>query len=98
MRPISSIISPVPGGIRLRIIAQDTVIPGVNRPLSVLVAGPCVTVQNEVLIFMGRLAAALLTLGLTLGALIAAQVTYGLRPLGMVRGRSYAGEARARPC
>jgi hypothetical protein len=66
--------------------------------LSVLVAGPCVTVQNEVLIFMGRLAAALLTLGLTLGALIAAQVTYGLRPLGMVRGRSYAGEARARPC
>ena len=53
--------------------------------MSVLVAGPCVTVQNDVLIFMGQLAAALLTLGLTLGALIAAQVTYGLRPLGMVR-------------
>ena len=76
---------PGPGGIRLRIIAQDTVIPGMNRPLFVLVAGPCVTVQNDVLIFMGQLAAALLTLGLTLGALIAAQVTYGLRPLGMVR-------------
>ena len=76
---------PGPGGVRLRIIAQDTVIPGTSRPLSVLVAGPCVTVQNDVLIFMGQLAAALLTLGLTLSALIAAQVIYGLRPLAMVR-------------
>ena len=76
---------PGPGGVRLRIIAQDIALPGSSRPLSVLVAGPCVTVQNDVLIFMGQLAAALLTLGLTLGALIAAQVTYGLRPLGMVR-------------
>ncbi len=76
---------PGPGEVRLRIIAQDIALPGSSRPLSVLVAGPCVTVQNDVLIFMGQLAAALLTLGLTLGALIAAQVTYGLRPLGMVR-------------
>ena len=76
---------PGPGGVRLRIIAQDIALPGSSRPLSVLVAGPCVTVQNDVLIFMGQLAAALLTLGLTLSALIAAQVTYGLRPLAMVR-------------
>jgi signal transduction histidine kinase len=76
---------PGPGGVRLRISAQDIVIPGSSRPLSVLVAGPCVTVQNDVLIFIGQLAAALITLGLTLGALIAAQVTYGLRPLAMVR-------------
>ena len=76
---------PGPGEVRLRIIAQEIALPGSNWPLSVLVAGPCVTVQNDVLMFMGQLAAALLTLGLTLGALIAAQVTYGLRPLGMVR-------------
>ena len=76
---------PGPGEVRLRIIAQVIAVPGSSRPLSVLVAGPCVTVQNDVLIFMGQLAAALLTLGLTLGALIAAQVTYGLLPLGMVR-------------
>ena len=76
---------PGPGGVRLRIAAQDIALPGSSRPLSVLVAGPCVTVQNDVLIFMGQLAAALITLGLTLGALIAAQVTYGLRPLAMVR-------------
>ena len=49
--------------------------------LSVRVAGPCVTVQNDVFIFIGQLAAALMTLDLTLGALIAVLVTYGLRPL-----------------
>ena len=51
------------------------------------VAGPCVTVQNDVLIFIRQLAAALITLGLMLGALVVAQVTYGLRPLAMVRAR-----------
>ena len=75
---------PGPGGVRLRIIAQNITLPGSSLPLSVLVAGPCVTVQNDVLIFVGQLAAALITLGLTLGALIAVQVTYGLRPLAMV--------------
>jgi signal transduction histidine kinase len=76
---------PGPGNTRLRIAAEDTVLPGADQPLSVRVAGPCVTVQNDVFIFIGQLAAALITLGLTLGALIAAQVTYGLRPLATVR-------------
>ena len=76
-----------PGNTRLRIAAQDTVLPASSQSLSVRVAGPCVTVQNDVFVFIGQLAAALITLGLMLGALIAAQVTYGLRPLAMVRAR-----------
>ena len=43
--------------------------------LSIRVAGPCVTVRSDVFIFIGQLAAALITLGLTLGALIAVQIT-----------------------
>ena len=78
---------PGPNGVRLRIAAQDVLLPGEDQPLTVLVAGPCVTVQNDVLIFMGQLAAALMTLGLALGALIAVQVTYGLRPLNTVRAK-----------
>jgi signal transduction histidine kinase len=78
---------PGPGNTRLRIAAQDTLQPESNRILSVRVAGPCVTVRNDVFVFIGQLAAALMTLGLTLGALIAVQVTYGLRPLGMMRAK-----------
>jgi signal transduction histidine kinase len=75
---------PGPGGIRLRGLAEQLPQPG-GGALSVAVAGPCVTVRHDVLIFLGQLAAALSVLGLTLGALIWAQVTYGLRPVYMVR-------------
>jgi signal transduction histidine kinase len=78
---------PGPGGVRLRIAAQNVVLPGSSQTLSVRVAGPCVTVQNDVFIFIGQLAAALITLGLALGALIAVQVTYGLRPLATMRAK-----------
>ena len=47
-------------------------------------------------IFIGQLAAALITLGLTLGALIAVQVTYGLRPLATIRAKSQGGTPWAR--
>ena len=76
-----------PGDTRLRIAAQDILQPGSSRILSVRVAGPCVTVQNDVFIFIGQLAAALITLALTLGALIAVLVTYGLRPLATMRAK-----------
>jgi signal transduction histidine kinase len=76
---------PGPQGVALRIAAQDITIPGGASTLSVRVAGPCSTVQGNVLAFMGWLAAALATLGVTLGGLIVAQVVYGLRPLGLVR-------------
>lgn len=75
---------PGPGGVRLRIMAEQIRKPG-GGVLFVAVSGPCVTVQQDVFTFIGQLAAALITLGLTLGALVAAQVTYGLRPLRMVR-------------
>ncbi len=78
---------PGPKGERLRIAAQEFLSSGEDQPLTVLVAGPCVTVQNDVLIFIGQLAAALITLGVALGALIAVQVTYGLRPLAAVRAK-----------
>jgi signal transduction histidine kinase len=76
---------PGPGNIRIKILVQTLSASEDKRALSVLVAGPCLTVRNDVLAFLGQLAAALLTLGLTLGALIAAQVTFGLRPLRLVR-------------
>jgi signal transduction histidine kinase len=76
---------PGPEGGSLRIIAQDIVLPERKQPFTILVAGPCLTVRRDVLIFMGQLAAALVLLALSLGALIAAQVTYGLRPLAQVR-------------
>ncbi len=77
-----------PGQVRLRIAAENFPEPGSGgRVLSVRVAGPCVTVQNDVLVFIGQLAAALMTLGLALGALIAVQVTYGLRPLDALRAK-----------
>jgi signal transduction histidine kinase len=73
-----------PGGVRLRIMAKRVPQPD-GDALFVAVSGPCVTVQHDVFTFIGQLAAALITLGLMLGALIAAQVTFGLRPLHMVR-------------
>ena len=78
---------PGPGDSRLRIAAQDTLQPAWNGMLSIRVAGPCVTVRSDVFIFIGQLAAALITLGLTLGALIAVQITYGLRPLATIRAK-----------
>ena len=75
---------PGPGGVRLRGMAEAISQPD-GSALFVAVAGPCVTVRHDVLIFLGQLAAALVTLGLTLGALIAVLVTYGLRPIYMVR-------------
>jgi signal transduction histidine kinase len=50
----------------------------------VRVAGPCVTVRDNVLAYVGWMAAALATLGLTLGGLVVGQVAYGLRPLALV--------------
>ena len=76
-----------PGDTRLRIAAEDFPQPASSGMLSVRVAGPCVTVQNDVFIFIGQLAAALMTLDLTLGALIAVLVTYGLRPLATMRAK-----------
>jgi signal transduction histidine kinase len=77
-----------PGDVRLRIAAEDFPEPGSGgRMLSVRVAGPCVTVQDDVFIFIGQLAAALMTLGLALGALIAVQLTYGLHPLAAMRAK-----------
>jgi signal transduction histidine kinase len=75
---------PGPGGIRLRGMAQLLPQPD-GSALSVAAAGPCVTVRNDVLIFLGQLAAALTVLGMALGALIAVQVTYGLRPIYAMR-------------
>jgi signal transduction histidine kinase len=80
---------PGPGGVRLRGVAEAISQPD-GSALFVAVAGPCITVRHDVLIFLGQLAAALITLGLTLGALIAVQVTYGLRPIYMV-GAALAG-------
>jgi signal transduction histidine kinase len=76
---------PGPEGVALRIAAQDIARPGGASTLSVRVAGPCSTVQGNVLAFIGWLAAALATLGVTLSGLIVVQVVYGLRPLGLVR-------------
>ncbi len=76
---------PGPGKARLRIIAQDIVLPESAQAFTVLVAGPCSTVRQDVLPFMGQLAAALGLLGLTLTVLIALQVTYGLKPLQTMR-------------
>jgi signal transduction histidine kinase len=84
LREVSDNI-PGPGDIRIKILAQSLGAPENGRTLSVFVAGPCIAVRNDVLAFLGQLAAALLTLGLTLGLLIAAQVTFGLRPLRLVR-------------
>jgi signal transduction histidine kinase len=75
---------PGPGGIRLRGMAEEIPQPD-GGALLVATAGPCVTVRHDVLIFLGQLAAALTVLGITLGALIAAQIAYGLRPLKSVR-------------
>jgi signal transduction histidine kinase len=75
---------PGPGGVRLRGMVEEIRQPD-GGALLVAMAGPCVTVRRDVLIFLGQLAAALTVLGITLGALIAAQIAYGLRPLKTVR-------------
>ncbi len=75
---------PGPGNVRLRGMAVEISQPDGGN-LFVAVAGPCLTVRHDVRIFLRQLAAALITLGLTLGALIVVQVTYGLRPIYLVR-------------
>jgi signal transduction histidine kinase len=73
-----------PDKTRLRVLAQDIILPETDQPFTVLVAGPCAMVQQDVLTFMGQLAIALVVLALTLAALIVTQVTFGLRPLGVL--------------
>lgn len=74
-----------PGGERLRIIAQDIVLPERDVPFTVVVAGPCEAVHSDLRAYVGQLAPALIFLAVLLAGLIAVQVTYGLRPLAQVQ-------------
>jgi signal transduction histidine kinase len=74
-----------PQSVPLRVIAQDIVLPEAAQPFTVLVAGPCQSVRQDVLSFVWPLALSLAVLGLSLAAAVTAQVVYGLRPLRHVR-------------
>jgi signal transduction histidine kinase len=74
-----------PGNERLRAIVQDVVLPDSKEPLTVVVAGPCANIHQDVASFAGILALSLGLLGLTLGALMVFQINFGLRPLAKVQ-------------
>jgi signal transduction histidine kinase len=74
-----------PANERLRVIVQDVVLPDSKAPFTVVVAGPCANIHQDVTGFAGILALSLGLLGLTLGALMVFQINFGLRPLVKVQ-------------
>jgi signal transduction histidine kinase len=74
-----------PANERLRAIVQDIVLPDRNQPFTVVVAGPCANIHQDVTSFTGILALSLGLLGLSLGALMVFQINFGLRPLAKVQ-------------
>jgi signal transduction histidine kinase len=74
-----------PGDVRLRAIVQDIVLPDRNQPFTLVVAGPCSNIHQDVSSFAGILALSLGLLGLSLGALMVFQINFGLRPLAKVQ-------------
>jgi signal transduction histidine kinase len=74
-----------PANERLRVFVQDVLLPDRTEPLTIAVAGPCANIHQDVTRFAGLLALSLSLLGLTLGALMAFQIHFGLRPLAKVQ-------------
>ena len=74
-----------PANERLRAIVQDIVLPDRTEPFTVVVAGPCSNIHQDVSSFAGILALSLSLLGLSLGALMVFQINFGLRPLAKVQ-------------
>ncbi len=70
-----------PNNVRLRALGRAIRLPGGERPLLFIVAGPVADIEADVEEFSGDARLVLTALGLLLGIIIALQIGYGLKPL-----------------
>ena len=74
-----------PGDTPLRAVARDVRLPGSDRTLRVVIAGPHAEIDQEVLAFGKQLGLTLGALGLAFLVATSLQVRYGLQPLRALR-------------
>jgi signal transduction histidine kinase len=73
------------GNVKLRVVARDVRLPGAEKSIRVVVAGPHAEIDQEVLAFGMQLSFALGSLGIAFLVATVLQVRYGLLPLRGMR-------------
>lgn len=82
---VSLSVRPGPDGQILRVLERDVFLPGAKMPYRFVVTGNLDEVREELANFNSTLFWAMGLLGLGVIAVVALQITYGLRPLGRLR-------------